>query len=179
MNNKHLNNGNIWIRNFYLFGIPMFGIQIIVWYSDHQLNSRPEFKWWSEYLTNYKSLYLLTLEKVHEKHIRNLNTRLVRYSDPRCITKSKKSWTLCLTVMFLFIQERVQTYDGLLWNREQESHSQGIQVVGTWTGIDSSFINSSYKFLSKRSTSFTLKGDLTCIAAKCDKCYSIVTCRVL
>ena len=34
-NNEHLNNENIWTMNFYLSGIQMFGIQMVVWYSDH------------------------------------------------------------------------------------------------------------------------------------------------
>ena len=31
----------------------MFGIQMVVWYSDHHSNRGPVFKWWSEYHTKF------------------------------------------------------------------------------------------------------------------------------
>ena len=46
-----LNNGNIWITNFHLSGI-----QMVVRYSDHHLNTGPVFKWWSEYQTKFSKL---------------------------------------------------------------------------------------------------------------------------
>ena len=39
LDNEHLNNGNIWMTNFHLSGIQMSGIQMVVRYSDHHLNT--------------------------------------------------------------------------------------------------------------------------------------------
>ena len=34
LKNEHLNNRNIWIMNFHLYGIQMSGIQMVVWIAD-------------------------------------------------------------------------------------------------------------------------------------------------
>ena len=47
LNKEQLNNGNMLITNFYLSGIQMFGIQMVVWYSDHHLNTSWVFTGWS------------------------------------------------------------------------------------------------------------------------------------
>ena len=80
--------------NFYLSGIQMSGIQMVVQYSDPHLNTDPVFKWWSEYQTK-----LSTGFKWHSNNgpfgdrtnFDHLNTRLVGYSDPNCIVILNKN----------------------------------------------------------------------------------------
>ena len=78
-----LNNGNIWIMNFYLSGI-----QMVVGYSDYHSNTNPVFKWWSKCQTKFGPVFKwhsntgLFSDQTTFDH---LNTRLVRYSNPHCI----------------------------------------------------------------------------------------------
>ena len=88
LNSKHLNNGIIRVADFCLSSIQISGIQMVVQYSYHHLNSSPGFKWWSEYHTNFCPVFkghLNTGPFGHRTTFDHLNTRLVWYSDPHCI----------------------------------------------------------------------------------------------
>ena len=52
LNNEHLKNRNIKIRNF-----DLSGIQMVVWNSDHHSNIGLVFKWWSEYHTKFSLVF--------------------------------------------------------------------------------------------------------------------------
>ena len=54
LNNERLNNRNICITNFYLSGIQMYGIQMVVWILGHHLDTDSVFKWGSEYRTKFR-----------------------------------------------------------------------------------------------------------------------------
>ena len=57
LNNIHLHNRNIWRANFYLYGLQVLGIQMVVWYSYYHLNYSWVFKWWSEYWTKFSLVF--------------------------------------------------------------------------------------------------------------------------
>ena len=87
LKNEHLNNGNISIKNFYLSGIQMSGIQKVIWYSEHHLNTIPVFKWWSEYQTKLNPVFKWhsNTGPINDRTtLDHLNTRLVWYPDPHC-----------------------------------------------------------------------------------------------
>ena len=76
--------------NFYLFGIQMSGILMVVGYSDHYLNTGPLYKWWSEFSWVFK-WHLNTGPFSYRAIFDHLNTRMVWYSDPHCIQKLSKT----------------------------------------------------------------------------------------
>ena len=59
LNNKHLNS------NLSLVRIQMSGIQMVVWYSDHHLNTGLVFKWQSEYWTKFSPVFKWHSNKGH------------------------------------------------------------------------------------------------------------------
>ena len=88
---------NIWITNFHLFSIQMSGIQMVVRYSNHHLNTGPVFKWWSEYQTKFSPVFkwhsnnrpfgdrttFPTVPTFHNWMCWDyLNVKHVRYQDP-------------------------------------------------------------------------------------------------
>ena len=85
LNNKHLNNGSIWIMKFYLSGIHVSGIhvsgiQMVVGYSDHHSIPVPVFKWWSEYRTKFSPVFkwhLTNRSFSDQTTFNHPNTRLV------------------------------------------------------------------------------------------------------
>ena len=83
--------------NFHLSGIQMLGTQILVQYSDHHLNTGPEFKWWSEYWTKLSLVFKWHLNKGSfgdRTTTDHLNTRLVWYSDTHGIGHSNSGLVL-------------------------------------------------------------------------------------
>ena len=86
LNNEHLNDKLL---------IQMSSIQMVVWYSDHHLNTALVFKWCSEYRTKFSPVFIWHSNNGPFRYrtaFDHLNTRLVQYSDPLCIhSKSEKS----------------------------------------------------------------------------------------
>ena len=82
-----LNNKNIWITNFHLYGIQMSSNQMVVQYLDPHSNTGLVFKCWSQYQTKFSPAFkwhsntgLLGNRTTFD----NLNNWLVPYSDPHC-----------------------------------------------------------------------------------------------